>query len=288
MGAQPSLVALDNAMTLDFPRAPSVSVESIAENLARLDPALESSLREFLEAMRRKDAFAERAWVPATGGLPSIHDEILVASLPSHCRSEKHGTFLRQVVVRETTETRIVYHFDVDLLKEIEASPLDFSYLVVHEWLWDHASDAGTIRTLNAYLHSPQILAATPEDFRQTLFRLGFRFGLNRLRPSRSATLTIFDAPSAKGGIEWEPKVFRSTGEERLTLRVVNASTFEIKLGGSQLAQNLSIVPSEDPSLPSEAFVVLNKSSSLIFWGVDGLGEVHPNQSKGPAFVRFD
>jgi hypothetical protein len=60
-----------------------------------------------------------------------------------------------QTVIRTERPDATIYEFDPKILSEfIEFEPLQYPFLLVHEWLWDLTQDVQIIRDINRFLHS--------------------------------------------------------------------------------------------------------------------------------------
>lgn len=97
-----------------------------------------------------------RLWVEAPFGLIDIKDERLVRSVPANCLNQAaSGSQFVQAIIRHRTKGLITYEYDYQVLEKLKAeAPLQFSYLIVHEWLWDVLKDVRAIRNVNRLLHS--------------------------------------------------------------------------------------------------------------------------------------
>ncbi len=88
------------------------------------------------------------------------------------------GMYYR-VVVRESSEIsrKLTYHYHPLYLQYLlENDPLQFSFMMVHEWLWDFTSSAVVNRNVNAFLHSREIEVMSSQEIRERLIHLGLRF----------------------------------------------------------------------------------------------------------------
>jgi hypothetical protein len=70
---------------------------------------------------------------------------------------------LSQVVVREPRPPLTIYNYDKALLEKLKVSKMQYSFMLVHEWLWDYLDNAPAIRDTNGYLHSEEFFQSTPE-----------------------------------------------------------------------------------------------------------------------------
>lgn len=126
--------------------------------------------REFEGLAMRLDGFVERlqsqrtgvpnylseyVWIPQPYGLVDLEDEQLSQRIPANCYSrDGNRVALVQAVIRETRGSVLFRYDSRELMALRRASPLQFSFLLIHEWLRDTYQDATVIRDLNRLLHS--------------------------------------------------------------------------------------------------------------------------------------
>lgn len=131
--------------------------------------------RQLTAALTRRDDSTteeERVLFP---GLIDIQDEQIRRKLPQNCglATDGNGTAVIQTVVRNKQPQIIRYEYDFETLNELQKRPLQFSFLLVHEWLWDHSGDPQVIRWANQFLHSRRSEKLSPEDFKTSLKNIG-------------------------------------------------------------------------------------------------------------------
>ncbi len=164
---KPGYYSLDYLLTLDPEAPPLYEVKSIEESLQRLNalmkmklPELHRSFEIFMRNFLNRDMKRTHLWQPAPHGLINIEDENMIAQLPPACRVTHDKVSLIQAVVRQTPAfTRMpahtVFAFDTEVLKHMkERLPLQLSFLLVHEWLWEFSNHVVTNRMVNRLLHS--------------------------------------------------------------------------------------------------------------------------------------
>jgi len=180
--------SLDFLMTLDGDGlSDAVPVQSWQESqnrirqiLAAKYPAMLESFDKFLkDASNRNDWTKSRIWLPAPHGLIDISDEQLRRTLPENCgrSSSADKVTLIQTVVRGQRPEMITYEFDSKVMSELKQKPLQYSFLMVHEWLWDHTNDPQTIRWVNQFLHSAYTENLPAQQFQHSLKSIGISFG---------------------------------------------------------------------------------------------------------------
>lgn len=146
-------------------------------------PGLLASFDRFLAGLDNfTDLSAERVWIERPFGLVDLEDERLTSRLPANCYEigEDRRPKIEQAVVRDRREDLLTYFFDSRIYDSWRGTaPLQFSFLMVHEWLWDLVSDAEKIRDVNRMLHSSLSEQYTPEQFNLALTRLGLALDPN-------------------------------------------------------------------------------------------------------------
>ncbi|MGE0171690.1 MAG: hypothetical protein AB7T49_02855 [Oligoflexales bacterium] len=157
--------------------------------LQERDSHLYRSFKTFLHYYdRRGDLTLSRRWEGISnitdheGGLVDIRDEHLDENqLPENCVIQIGQTknVIQAVIRKVNLDTCTIYYtYDKDLFLALEtARPLQFSFLMVHEWLRDLTDDPATIRAVNMFLHSAQLEGTNGHDFREVLHDLGLRIG---------------------------------------------------------------------------------------------------------------
>jgi hypothetical protein len=159
-------------------------VLSAENSLDRIEKILESKsvvLAKSLSTYRRflsnhSDRSLPRIWEEATFGLTDIKDEDMIRLLPRNCyhRDEEDRIHLIQAVIRESRPGQIIYHYDSQIQIELQSTDsLQLSFLLVHEWLWDHATSARVVRDANRYLHSKRAETDSAFELEQALTRIG-------------------------------------------------------------------------------------------------------------------
>lgn len=183
--------------------------------LAEKAPGLLESFHSFRRTLwNTGDYSQERVWEAAPFGLVELSDETLVAALPPACRTDT-GAAVVQAVVRQfpdfsgANNGKIIYKFVPALVKEVGASrPLQLSFLLVHEWLWDLSTNVDRNRRINRLLHSAWAADMPAQEFRAVLQDLGLV--IPELAPDP------FSPDSCRGAAlrpeQWKAGVGRRTG----------------------------------------------------------------------------
>ena len=112
-------------------------------------------------------------WQPLSLQNFSINDESLLGQLPDNCVAVdalgRRVANISQLVVRNWRQSYTLYYYDRNLVSELRSDPLQFSFLMVHEFLWQYVTNADAIRSVNRFLHSTQIDSMTPVQLEQAL-----------------------------------------------------------------------------------------------------------------------
>lgn len=154
----------------------NASLNRIAALLRRNAPSLAPSFEDFLATLWNTSDFErKRIWEPAPFGLVDLPDENLVAALPPECQAS-----IVQAVVRQNPEFtgarpgKILYKFVPGFMQDlVVTAPVQASFLLVHEWLWDFSDNVDRNRRLNRFLHSRWAETLPPEEFRKVLAEIG-------------------------------------------------------------------------------------------------------------------
>jgi hypothetical protein len=164
---KPGFYSLDYLLTYDPEATPLYEVKSLNESLSRLNaimkeklPELHPSFEIFMRNFLNRDMKKTHLWQPAQFGLIDVKDENMIAQLPPMCRVSANKASLIQAVLRQTPAytrmpSHIVFSFDKNVLKQMDDElPLQLSFLLVHEWLWEYSQHVVTNRMVNRLLHS--------------------------------------------------------------------------------------------------------------------------------------
>ncbi|MGZ5280578.1 MAG: hypothetical protein ACXWC9_11570, partial [Pseudobdellovibrionaceae bacterium] len=167
-----------------------VPITSIHQSLVRIQSRLEKvfpefseSFNEFVGLIGNRTYKYRRAWEESPFGLIDLKDEKMIAQVPANCRKGDHIQ-IQQAIVRqapifsgdEKRKELIIYKFVPSLLQGLEkTSPVQLSFLYIHEWLWDISHDVDLNRRINRFLHSTDFETMSREDTRDRLVSLGLR-----------------------------------------------------------------------------------------------------------------
>lgn len=136
-------------------------------------PRIAESFEAFSSLIENEsNPLAPRVWEPAAFGLIYLDDQALRNNVPRNCYSlHADGRVgLTQAVIRTVVNGRIRYLYDYPIVARLKKErPLQYSFLMIHEWLWDLTQDVQGIRRLNRFLHSTGLEAMSSTEFREYL-----------------------------------------------------------------------------------------------------------------------
>lgn len=187
--------SLDYVLTLptlseDNALPPVNSWDDSADRLRRLfeikAPYLLPSFTQFAEDAFNTTNYTKKAvWEPSPFGLIDLKDESNVSLIPENCMV--NGKIkISQVVIRQKPKYSgselVIYKYVPELVESLNAnSPLQLSFLMVHEWLWEISDNVDRNRRLNRFLHSREFSNQTPDEARESLKNIGLDIeGLER------------------------------------------------------------------------------------------------------------
>lgn len=166
------------------------SVSSHTASLARIENIFYNNLPEYYESFRsyvslinNRDFSKNRIWESAPYGLIDLKDESIVSLVPSNCT--RNGKIeVVQAVIRMnplfsgTPADTIIYKFVPAIFDELKDDrPLQLSFLLVHEWLWEVSKNVERNRRINHFLHSKFIEGLSQKSLRSQIKGLGLSLG---------------------------------------------------------------------------------------------------------------
>jgi hypothetical protein len=139
---------------------------------------LAQSLENFSGSLFKQDEAMGRVWKKSETPLYDIKDEEIIKRIPENCLVLEAGIFvlkLRQTVIRQTVKNYVEYHYDEEILiQQKQQNPVQYSFFLVHEWLWDFTRNIESLRKLNWLLHSSQLEKMSKGDFKLFLEKINF------------------------------------------------------------------------------------------------------------------
>lgn len=165
------------------------SLQRIAILIAQKVPRLSNSFKEYVAELNNTQNIAKKyTWVPQTDRLPDLLDE-QIKKFPTWCNFISDAASIEQIVIRVTRinrsggPSRVTFLYNADLFKQL--NPTQKSFILVHEWLWNHTNQAKVVRKINYFLHSTLFDKMSPVDVSFYLQKNGIRFadGLEGTEP---------------------------------------------------------------------------------------------------------
>lgn len=160
------------------------SLQKIQKLLDEKIPELAPSFRNFIQHLWNENLNKPIIWEKSPFGVTPIHDEEIGSAhtIPPQCREsgkKDAPILLVQAIIRlrerfSETEAKRVYAYMDELIHEVkQKDPLQISFLLIHEWLWDHSKNVERNRRINRLLHSPSFHKLNTNEIKSILQSLG-------------------------------------------------------------------------------------------------------------------
>ena len=199
----PAMNQLNGYYSLDFmalfrPEMPPVQVGSVAQSLHRIEailreklPELAPSFSEFVGTLfNETQYFQPRIWEKAAYGLVDLKDENFVSIVPVNCQQNGHLMIVQAVIRQDPSalglpKDKVLYRYVPEVIKNlIHTNPLQLSFLLVHEWLWDFSDNVERNRRINYLLHSKNLELWSRSEWISTLQNLGLNVKFDQNTPT--------------------------------------------------------------------------------------------------------
>lgn len=154
----------------------------IYKRLLPLNPFLADSFADFMK--RNEDPLKpkeKRVWISGVNPLIDLNDETF-RRIPRSCTGQldkaKIKDHLRQGVIRtkKAGTDFIIYEYDSEVFSLLEAnSPVQLSFLLVHEWLRDYTDSPLSLMRAGRLLHSKSLTTTTSNQLNRALLQFGVR-----------------------------------------------------------------------------------------------------------------
>lgn len=111
----------------------------------------------YFDTYNFQDYLRPHIWIESYFELIDIKDEGIFKKIPENClsRNSSGQPQIIQAVIREKRQKITVFHYDRNILETLKNSyPLQYSFLLAHEWLWQFTNKPQIIRETNRFLHS--------------------------------------------------------------------------------------------------------------------------------------
>ncbi len=164
------------------------SIQRIKKLLQEKVPELSDSFDEFMKLVRNEDISLPRFWEEAPFGLVDIKDENIINFVPMNCRQNGDVKIVQTIIRLNPMNTglekyKLVYKYVPSIFQRLYTqAPLQLSFLLVHEWLWDLSHHVEKNRRLNRFIHSKEFESLSREQLRARLTTLGLEIP-NQISP---------------------------------------------------------------------------------------------------------
>lgn len=213
----------------------AAALQSITNAMDAKLPTLARSFKTFIADYRNTtDPTHRYFWDEAPFGLDDIADENRVNDVPPACKT--NGSIqLIQAVVHQNSEQAglpqgtIGLKFVPSLLIALERdAPLQLSFLLVHEWLWDLSQNVDRNRRINRFLHSREFATMTSEQAVARLKSFGFNADGTSPPVDPDASIAVLDCNSAVGTLLVGPRLERRCQSEICPVECAGAA-FDVR-----------------------------------------------------------
>jgi hypothetical protein len=171
--------------------------ERVERILRDVSPRLQSTFEDFVDSTKQLEFPLEgapksfrRKWVEIDSSSYEIVDvkrgyappSCIITVIQESIDPNLKGSILTfrgylRTVTRKQMGNTVEYSYLRGMLKHWEQeSPLQYSMLLIHEWLWDHTKKLEVNQSVNAFLHSKEVERMSSREIRTRLRRLGLKF----------------------------------------------------------------------------------------------------------------
>lgn len=168
----------------------AVPAKSLNESLDRLEklisqklPELASDFTEFRrQVFNTTDASLKYFWEKSEFGLIDLKDEDLIGLLPKNCMTDDQIKVVQAVIRASDLSSgrplgKFLMHYVPDVTEKLQSTnPIQLSFLIVHEWLWNFGDLPERNRRINYWLHSSRLENWSHEEWVKNLNGIGFKF----------------------------------------------------------------------------------------------------------------
>jgi hypothetical protein len=190
------------------------------------------SFKEYRKQLFQNNITNKYIWRGHPYGLISIEDERLAQILPPYCMSGNptSNEEVIQAVIRETRPGMVIFNYDSNLIDRLNDNTNQMSFLVVHEWLWNFATNAGSIREVNRFLHSNMADSVSSSQLQLVFERSGLQIVPMNLRETRKGHRSILIKSGANGKPVLDTDDMVLMLKERYQLDLFNETTRKVKV----------------------------------------------------------
>lgn len=198
-----------------------VAANSLESSLVRIENLFKKNIPELYESfllfhkniLNTTDTTQVHLWEKAPFGLVDLKDEKLVNLIPANCLNNGNISIVQAAIrVNSNLSGRplgfYLYKYVPEVLQNLKmTNPVQASFLIVHEWLWQHSSSVDRNRRVNYWLHSKIFEKSSREDSLKYLAGLGFVVP-SQSPPLFSAESCLPDSEEYKHLIDFSEKRF--------------------------------------------------------------------------------
>lgn len=259
------------------------SAKRILALLTKNVPTLAPSFQEFTKLVYNTDYSQMRVWESAPYGLVDLNDQKITSLIPPNCVAPGGKVQVIQAVIRlyqsfsGAKPGYFVYKYFPQIVADLDLqAPIQLSFLMVHEWLWDHSTNVDRNRRINRFLHSREIETLTPVQVTAALQGMGLAIPGTQASP--------FDPASCQGYPLVEKDVFDRYGTSHVMANLgqltVSVREKEVSCDGTS--------PSCNPAWRNPTFTPLTLTDNRFFLSPSytASSQTHPLKWVSPEILQ--
>ncbi len=165
-----------------------ITVNSLEDSLVRIENQLQKNIPELYESFKLfhsnlfnvADASQIHLWERAPFGLVDLKDEKLLTAIPENCLDSGRLSVVQAAIrVSPLVSGRPLGYYLYKYVPEVvvklqQTNPLQVSFLIVHEWLWQYSDSVDRNRRVNYWLHSKVFQSNSRAESLKYLEGVGF------------------------------------------------------------------------------------------------------------------
>lgn len=162
------LLSIDHSFGKDNDLNLKQQLDFISTQLKRLEEPFAEEFNDFISTLFTQKPGNKFQWSKRSS-LPLMWEPDLDASLPGNCKNRNQAIYFFSAMPGYDF---ISYAYDVELIKLVQAQlngDMQISYLVVHEWLWNHygREQFMELAVFNRLLHSENLKNLTQSEYKK-------------------------------------------------------------------------------------------------------------------------
>lgn len=174
----PHLLQTEKSLTLKTVHNLEQSLERIQKILKRSTPSLIESFDEFKNSIFNSTNMDKlHIWEATPFNLINLDDQNFTVILPENCRANGFKgipTIIKQDQKYSGTTNHIIYKYIPELIENLnQNNPIQLSFLLIHEWLWEISTNVERNRRINRFLHLERIETMSSDDIIKELISYG-------------------------------------------------------------------------------------------------------------------